>query len=103
MLALVSSSSASAIGRLVRLKKRHVLLDAVLEHVEVLRVEVGHVARRAVGDRDVERDDLDAGAERHLRLRRRLGRLRRRVAATAPGAAVAVTSAAAATAAASEQ
>ncbi len=35
MLALVSSSSASAIGRLERLKNVDVLLDAVLEDLEV--------------------------------------------------------------------
>src|SRR6185295_9539737 len=55
MLALVSRSSASAIGRLVRFK-----------NVEVFLRQVGDVAGGAVGDRDVERHEIDAGTERRL-------------------------------------
>ena len=64
MLALVSSSSASAIGRLVRLKKVTSCLTPSSKTLKSVGGQIGHVALRAVGDRHVERDDLDAGAER---------------------------------------
>ena len=63
MLALVSSSRPSAIGRFVLVEKRHLLLDAVLEDLEIFLLQVGDVARRAIGDRDVQRHQFDAGSE----------------------------------------
>ena len=36
---------------------------------EVLGAQVGHVVRRALGDGHVQRDEIDAGAERGLRRR----------------------------------
>ena len=69
-------------------EKGDVLFDAVFEHAEIIALEIGEVVRRAVGHRDVERHELDAGAERRtlaglldrLSGRRRLSfrRLRRR-------------------------
>jgi hypothetical protein len=56
-----------------------VLLDAVLENVEILGGQVGDVLPGAVADGDVERDQIDAGAERHLRrLPSRRGLIHRR-------------------------
>ena len=63
MLALVSSSSASAIGRLVRLKNVTSCLTPSSKTLKSLCVEVGDVVAGAVGDGDVQRDELDAGAE----------------------------------------
>ena len=62
-------------------EERHLLLDAVLEDIEVLGREIGHVPGRSVGHRHVERDEIDAGAKRRLaaadgRDRRLRGRLR---------------------------
>ena len=62
-------------------EQRDVLLDPVLEDAEILGLQVGHIARRAVRDGDVQRHDVDAGAERgRLLAGRRLDRL------AAPGA-----------------
>ena len=83
MLLLVSSRIASAIGCCTCEKKREGLLDPVLEDLEVLLLESGDVFR-AVGDRDVQRHELDAGAEPPLL---RASRDRRRTCASAAAAA----------------
>ena len=78
MLALVSSSSASAIGRLVRLKNVTSCLTPSSKTLKSSCLQVGDVARRAVGDGDVQRHDIDAGAERgRLLAGRRLAAWRR--------------------------
>ena len=69
MLALVSSSSASEIGCCVLREERELLLRAVLVDLEVVLVEIGDVLAVAVGDRHVQRDELDAAAEPLLRAR----------------------------------
>ncbi len=56
-------------------EKCDVLLHAVLEHAEVRLREIGDVVAAAVRHDDVQRDDVNAGAERGLR-RRRLRRWR---------------------------
>ena len=66
MLALVSSSSDSAIGRFERLKNVSSCLHAVLEDRERVAFEIGDEAAVAVGDGDVQRDEIDAAAERRL-------------------------------------
>ena len=63
MLALVSMSSDSAIGRLVRLKNDQILLGAVFEDREVVFGEIGDVVVLIVDDGDVERDDVDGRAK----------------------------------------
>jgi hypothetical protein len=52
-------------------EERQLLRDPVFEDGEVARGEIRHEGVGRVGDREVEVDDLDAGAERG-RPRRRL-------------------------------
>ena len=59
-----SAPSSWRDGLLAAVEERHLLLDAVLEHREVHVLQVGDVAVPRVGHGDVQRHDLDAGAER---------------------------------------
>ncbi len=45
---------------------RDVLLDAVFEDLEIVLLQVGDVAGRLIGDRDVHRHEFDAGAKWRL-------------------------------------
>src|SRR5439155_23554509 len=53
-------------GRVRPIEERQVLLDSVFEHLEVVLLEIGDLAARAVRDRDIERHELDAAAKRFL-------------------------------------
>ena len=64
MLALVSSSNASARGTPVLPKNVSVLRHAVFEHEEIVAIEIGHVSLSRVGDRHAERDEIDARTKR---------------------------------------
>ena len=66
MLALVSSSSDSAMGRFDRLKKVTSCLTPSSNTWNVGRFEIGDEPSGRIGDGDVERDQIDAGAERRL-------------------------------------
>ena len=63
MLALESISSDSAIGRLVRLKYVSSCLAPSSKTENSSCAEIGDVAALRIGDRHVERHDLDAGAK----------------------------------------
>ena len=76
MLALVSSSSASAIGRFVRLKNVTSCLTPSSKTLKSSAVRSVTYFAGAVGDRHVQRDEIDAGAKRRLR---RLACRRRRL------------------------
>ena len=66
MLELVSMSSDSATGRLLRLKRVSSCLTPSSKISKSFSVEIGDVPAGGVGDRDVHRHDVDGRPERRL-------------------------------------